>query len=106
MRIVGVEKTGLDWTSGRSRSEQSIPAPETSEAPGRALVLHASASAHPERPHPDVRSVAAFLAQLIATARRAPQTRERRRGTIQEAVAGYTVAAAAPKIRATLSRSV
>jgi hypothetical protein len=106
VRIIGVGRTGMDWASADARANTPTAASEESVEPGRALILHASATARPSTRHPDVHSLAAFLAQLIATARRAPQTRERRRGTIQEAVTGYATAAAAPKRRATVSKSV
>jgi len=52
----------------------------------RALVL-TEASAPPERA--SRYRQAAFLAQLIATREQAPQTRERRRASPQEAIAAY-----------------
>ena len=59
----------------------------------------AGASAHNPRP------AAAFLAQLIATALKAPQTRQRRRAGADHAAALYAVAAALPHT-GTVARSV
>ena len=43
-----------------------------------------------------VRADAAFLAHLVATDQRAPQTRERRRAEPEDAIAAYTAVNAAP----------
>lgn len=59
---------------------------------GRALALVGSALGRgigPSGPRPS----AAFLAQLIATAQQAPQTRQRRRAELHEANASYAAAA-------------
>ncbi|HEY6258636.1 MAG TPA: hypothetical protein VIY51_22870 [Xanthobacteraceae bacterium] len=57
---------------------------------GRALVLVGSGPAiGPARPRPS----AVFLAQLIATAQQAPQTRQRRRAEPDEANAVYAAVA-------------
>lgn len=58
---------------------------------GRALALIAAAPT--ETPASGPRPSAGFLAQLIATAQRAPQTRQRRRAEPDEAKASYTAAA-------------
>jgi hypothetical protein len=55
---------------------------------GRELVP-LTAQAHNERPHPQVRRVSNFLAQLIATARKLPQANAKRRADPAEAVAAY-----------------
>jgi hypothetical protein len=58
------------------------------DANGRALVV-VRADGGNVRPIGGPRVSATFLAQLIATAQRAPQTRERRRATPAEAIVSY-----------------
>ena len=81
-----------------SGGAQAVPA-------GRALAV---LSASPiETPASGPRPAAGFLAQLIATAQRAPQTRQRRRAEPEEARASYTAAATpAAWIGRTLYRSM
>ena len=55
---------------------------------GRALVTVA-AETRDAHPHRTIQRVSSFLAQLIATARQAPQTRERRRADPAEVIAAY-----------------
>lgn len=57
------------------------------DEPGHALM--AVGEAETENRHARTRSSAPFLAQLIAVAQDAPQTRERRRAEPAEAVAAY-----------------
>jgi hypothetical protein len=54
----------------------------------RALVTIAS-EAPDTRPHGTVKRPSIFLAQLIANARSAPQSRQRRRADPSEAIAAY-----------------
>jgi hypothetical protein len=56
--------------------------------PGRALVPLA---AEPQQPHPhrSVQRTASFVAQLIASASRLPQARQRRRAEPAEVIAAY-----------------
>jgi hypothetical protein len=61
-----------------------------------ALVAHTDA--RDGRPAPRARASATFLAQLIATAQQAPQTREKRRLEPQAAIRAY--AAATARLRA------
>jgi len=71
--------------------------PVTEDSPsatGRSLVpvaRHGSASDDTARFH-NPRPSAAFLAQLVATAQQAPQTRSRRRATADDAAALYAAA--------------
>jgi len=67
--------------------------PEGNDSPltGRALVPLESGTGDSARPRATPRP-ATFLAHLIATARQAPQTRERRRAEPAEAIAAYTAA--------------
>ena len=48
-----------------------------------------AAQAHDEHPHRPVQRVSTFLTQLIATARKLPQARAKRRAEPAEAVAAY-----------------
>ena len=92
--------------SHRFAPDDNAAASVTSTPAGRSLVLltvpgdvNDGAAVRVVRPQ------AGFLAQLIATARRLPQTRERRRGTPFEAQAIYGTPAAPVSIRQ-VSRSV
>jgi hypothetical protein len=73
--------------AGAAQCATAAAAPST----GRALVLRGSAAGGtgPAGPRPS----AAFLAQLIATAQQAPQTRQRRRAEPQDANAFYAAVA-------------
>jgi len=89
--------SGLGSTSGRSTSAQKSELPEASE---RGLVPVAPSGAptpvQKEQPegslHRSARPSPAFLAQLIATAQQAPQTRARGRIAPADAIARYTSA--------------
>ena len=89
--------SGLGSTSGRSASAQKSEPPKASE---RGLVPvapnGAPAPAQKEQPEGSPRQSArpspAFLAQLIATAQHAPQTRARNRIAPADAIAHYTSA--------------
>ena len=89
--------SGLGSTSGRSASAQMSHLPEASV---RGLVPiapdGAPAPAQKEQPesslHRSTRPSPTFLAQLIATAQRAPQTRARGRAAPAEAIAHYASA--------------
>jgi hypothetical protein len=86
--------------SARPRLAQSdAPAETAPDLPtfGRALVLVGSGQETAVDP-PGSRPSAMFLAQLIATAQQAPQTRRRRRAQASEAGALYA-AASAPAVR-------
>jgi hypothetical protein len=74
----------------------------TAELPGRLLVESA-----PERDPAGQRPSATFLAQLIATAQRAPQTRQRRRAEPHEVTAIYAaVATPAASLGRTVNRAL
>jgi hypothetical protein len=65
---------------------------EGSADPGRSIVpVHSDARAA-EKPMRYARPAAVFLAQLIATAQQAPQTRQRRRAASDDAVVRYASA--------------
>jgi hypothetical protein len=69
--------------------ERAMPAESQSPAtPGRALVLLAP-KPHNAHPHRSVQRAALFLTQLIASASRVPQARERRRAEASEVIAAY-----------------
>ncbi|NVO14582.1 MAG: hypothetical protein HXX10_11145 [Rhodoplanes sp.] len=71
----------------RVESIDRDPAVPEPEATSRALVLVVASRDAP--PRPAGRNIASFLAQLIATNRGLPQTRERRRAEPDEARAAY-----------------
>jgi len=75
--------------------DQALVGRTSAAVPGRALVPTApvSGSAHGGT---DRRPAAAFLAHLIATALKAPQTRARRRAEPDAASAAYAMIAARP----------
>jgi hypothetical protein len=62
---------------------------DVSADPGRSIVPVHSDAREPEKPTRYSRPTAVFLAQLIATAQQAPQTRQRRRAASDDAVARY-----------------
>lgn len=86
--------------------DAQVGTPADLPQPGRALVLVGSG---PETAidQPGSRPLAAFLAQLIATAQRVPQTRRRRRAEPNEVSVIYA-AVSAPAARAgrAISRSM
>jgi hypothetical protein len=59
-----------------------------SPSPGRALVPLAM-EPHETHPHRPIRRAASFVTQLIASAARLPQSRERRRAEPAEVIAAY-----------------
>ena len=72
-----------------ARHAEPQPADTKPKETGTALVLITPVEAGEPTTLPPRRSSAAYLAQLIATDRGEPQTRERRRVTTQEAIAAY-----------------
>jgi len=81
-RLPPVGGNGERPTAGQSRN----PSPETA---ARSLVPLAGDSHRQRREAPSARPSPAFLAQLIATAQHAPQTRGRGRIEPAEAIATY-----------------
>jgi hypothetical protein len=67
---------------------------EPRREPGRSLVVLDRDACDAQRPGHCLRPTAAFLAHLIATAQKAPQTRQRRRAEPQDAAALYAACAA------------
>jgi hypothetical protein len=90
---------------GLAQVEVQAGTPADLPQPGRALVLVGSG---PEAADPaGSRPSAAFLAQLIATAQRVPQTRGRRRAEPGEVTTIYAAASApAARIGRAVSRSM
>jgi hypothetical protein len=69
--------------------ERAMPAESDSpETPSRALVTLVP-KPHEAHPHRSVQRAALFLTQLIASASRVPQARERRRADPSEVIAAY-----------------
>jgi hypothetical protein len=96
--------------SGRPRlahcDARAATAPTDLPAPGRALVPVSSGQETAIDPAGS-RPLAMFLAQLVATAQQAPQTRHRRRAEPSEASALYAAASApAARMGRTLCRSL
>jgi hypothetical protein len=116
MRAIASITPSEPTLAARPRLAQSGPQSEAPAKPaqlGRALVLVGSGPATAVDPAGS-RPLAAFLAQLIATAQQAPQTRRRRRAEPKEASAIYAAVSAsggphgarAPPLRVTIgSRS-
>jgi hypothetical protein len=90
--------TGLGVKLGHPRdpaSEQEFAGRTSAMAPGRALVPTAPPPPRSGQAFiPILQPCAAFLAQLIATALQAPQTRARRRAEPADATAVYAKGAA------------
>ncbi|HVX98347.1 MAG TPA: hypothetical protein VHA55_00985 [Pseudorhodoplanes sp.] len=78
-------------------ADQPVSAQAGPAGSGRGALV-ARAGAHDGRPALRARTSATFLAQLIATAQQAPQTREKRRLEPQAAIRAY--AAATARLRA------
>ena len=95
MKPIGAIRGSIAVEAGRSpRSEAAAPH-RAKPASARALiplqpVARADASIRPQ---------AGFLAHLIATDGKLPQTRERRRAEPADAIAAYAVAGRAPRPR-------
>lgn len=94
--VSGIRGSGIAATGRWSREEAASshqPATET----GRALIAlqPIARTETPLRGHPE----AGFLAHLIATDDKLPQTRARRRATPQDAIAAYAAANAAAPAR-------
>ena len=89
-----------------AQSDAQAETPADLAQPGRALMVVGSGertAVDPARARPS----AVFLAQLIATAQQAPQTRRRRRGAPTEASALYAAAStAAPWMGRAVHRSL
>ena len=87
---VGAIKEGFSGQTGRPPRD-AMPAPAEDRTKSRALVV---VEAPVARELPSVHRQAAFLAHLIATKGRHPQTRARRRAEPNEALAAYRAVAA------------
>jgi hypothetical protein len=77
---------------GRSPRNAAAVASAPETASSRALIALQPIASADTGPH--TRPQAGFLAHLIATDRKLPQTRERRRAEPAEAIAAYTAASA------------
>jgi len=84
MRFGEIKKTAVQQPRLTPEGAEPVSA---EQAPGRALVALTPVTA--ARAAPDTYRQAPFLAQLIATKDRHPQTRERRRADPDEALASY-----------------
>jgi hypothetical protein len=94
-----------DGTEKPGRSESQQDAGDAAGSQCRALVLVSKSVFSPLSPH-GRRPSANFLAQLIATAQSAPQTRERRRAEPAEALSCYAAKTATARAGAALARSL
>jgi hypothetical protein len=102
MRIGGIGTAAVGASTRRPFARRN-GTQETAPAETRAVIAVAP-PAPSERPIVHTRYPAApFLAHLIATHIRAPQTRERRRAEPQDAIAAYGAEAVAP-VRGRLAR--
>lgn len=94
MRVEATKQAASGQTGAFRRGEtQTAHAPRQSES--RALI---ATTPPPAYEAPANFREAAFLAHLIATKDRAPQTRERRRAEPSEAMAAYRAAAALTRV--------
>jgi hypothetical protein len=90
MRIGGIGSSGSARFETRRASESDSAATEDTTANGRALVAVTPAPrVDPTRHQTHRPTDARVIAQLLATRDGAPQTRARRRGSIEEALAAY-----------------
>jgi hypothetical protein len=89
-----------------AQADRQVGARAVAPPPGRALALVESAPGTAVEPAGS-RPSAVFLAQLIATAQQAPQTRRRRRAEPHEAATAYAAATApATRIGSLICRSM
>jgi len=84
MRLVGASSS-ISTVTRRASESRSAPA----EPQPRALITIDAPHPNERLPQPTRHPVAPFVAHLIATRMRAPQTRERRRAEPEEATAVY-----------------
>ena len=92
--IAGVSATTIVAAAGSGLRRDAPPPRAPKASTSRALIAlqPVPSGGTPLRTHPDAR----FLAHLIATDQRLPQTRERRRAEPQDAIAAYAAMNAAP----------
>lgn len=93
--------TGIRGTTaavGRAPRNDTAPSREPKTASGRALIALQPAAA--SEPAPRARAQASYLAHLIATEQKLPQTRERRRAEPETVIAAYSAATAGPALPA------
>jgi hypothetical protein len=91
--LTGVSATTIVAAGGGLRRDTPPPrAPKASTSRALIALQPVTSDEIPLRTRPDAR----FLAHLIATDQRVPQTRERRRAEPQDAIAAYAAANAAP----------
>jgi hypothetical protein len=91
--IAGVRSTTLVAAGSTPRHETSSPrAPKVSSSRALIALQPATSRETSVRTHPDAR----FLAHLIATDQKVPQTRERRRAEPPDAVTAYAATNAGP----------
>jgi hypothetical protein len=93
--VRGISSSTIVAAGSAPRRETSIP--RESKVSGSRALIPVTPAAPSETPvRTCVRADARFLAHLIATEQKAPQTRERRRADPAEAIAAYTAANGAP----------
>jgi hypothetical protein len=90
MMPVAASRGSIAPTPGRVRRHAAAAPHEAESASGRALIPLQPAAARDGELH--ARPQAAFLAHLIATDNKLPQTRERRRAEPADAIAAYAAA--------------
>ncbi len=91
--IAGISGTSIVGAGSTPRHETSSPrAPKVSSSRALIALQPVASGETPVRTHPDAR----FLAHLIATDQKMPQTRERRRAEPQHAITAYAAANAGP----------
>ncbi|HEY1544010.1 MAG TPA: hypothetical protein VGG01_16495 [Xanthobacteraceae bacterium] len=98
--IAGISATSMIGAAGGT-PRQDLPSPrEPKMSSSRSLIALQAVPAGeaPLRTHPDAR----FLAHLIATDQKVPQTRERRRAEPEVATMAYAAANAEPAVPAGL----
>jgi hypothetical protein len=92
--VAGIRGSTVAAAAGRAWRDEAGGSPDAKTASSRALIplqpIARSDTRSGSRPQ------ASFLAHLIATASQLPQTRERRRGTSEDASAAYAAANAGP----------
>jgi hypothetical protein len=101
---VSVTKSGIAAPQFIAQDAPESPSADTADSEaartGRAVVPVKAIETKQSLMVSGHRTSAPFLAQLIATERQLPQTRERRRAAPREAIAAYKTVSARVKVRA------
>jgi hypothetical protein len=107
MRIVGISSSAIRGATATRRTRGDRREPEVAETQSRALIAVEAAAPADHSPAMTRYPAAPFLAHLIATHIRAPQTRARRRAELTEVIAAYSaMGPMRPVARCSISKTI